>query len=165
MQVPRTAHAFEAFARREMVVERCKDLEVKHACALLLDTRTRTGYLVESQLLLPFVRRRVEELVEGTLGMRLHVHRLTTQYESTARGEFRFKWCLMYLHAMAIALAESLLSPPVTPPHRTERAYLEAVWRLMHALMRRRVRQVHAAGSTDDLVSRLVSLLADAEVE
>ena len=165
IQVPNTtAPGFEAFVRRELHVDSCDKLAIAHACALLLDTQENVAWHVESQCLLPFVQARLQELAEGLLGMRLKVHRLTTQLECTPRGEFKFKWCLMYSQAMALGLVDALVSPPVHPLQRAERAYLGAVWTIMDAFMRRRVRQARSlprvAGLADDLVARLTTMLA-----
>jgi len=167
IQAPHTARSFDAFARREIHVANCKELTLVHACALLIDIDQGIVWLVESQRVLPFVQARLEEFALDVLGMRVRIHRLTTQHEFTPRGEFRYQWCVLYSQAMCLGLVDALLlADPIQPLQRAERLYLIGVWRLMYRFMKRRTQQTRAANQDGvDLVSRLSSLLADAELE
>jgi hypothetical protein len=111
-----------------------------------------------------FVQSRLEELVEGLLGYEMRVHPLATQHECTPRGAFKLRWCVLYAQAMTLGLVEALLAPPVQPPQRAEHVYLEAVMHIMHAFMRRRVRQLRGAGRAEELVARLTELLAESDL-
>ena len=151
-QMPDSAKSFGAFERREMFSD-CSQLAIKHACGLLLDTRDRVGWLVESQCLLPFAHSRIKELVEDTLGMRMAVHPLASQHECTERGSFKYKWCLLYSQSMTLALVDATAST-------TEEEYLRNVWQTMYDFMQRRVRQASNLEDGRQLVARLAALSA-----
>ena len=129
IQAPRSARMWDAYDRGELYIESCRQLPIKHAAALLIDTTERVVWLCESERLTPQVRSKVDELA-AMLGMRADVHSLCEQWQSTTVGKLRIELCMLYSQAMALALSRST-------PDTTQDNYLDSVFELMRAYMRR----------------------------
>lgn len=123
-----TSRRWDAFERGEFFVESCKQLPIKHACALLIDATDKVVWLCESEQLLPQVRLKVNELA-GMLAMRADVHPLCRQWQSTPKGRLSHLWCMLYSQAMALALVRAT-------SQTSEDAYLDTVLQLIHGYMR-----------------------------
>ena len=129
IQAPATARMWEAYDRGELYIESCRQLPIKHAAALLIDTTERVVWWCESERLVPQVRSKVDEFA-AMLGMRADVHPLCQQWQSTPKGQLRIEFCMLYSQAMALALTR-------VTPDTTQESYLDSVFELMRAYMRR----------------------------
>lgn len=129
IQAPKSARTWDAFHAGELYIESCKQLPIAHAAALLIDTQEGIVWLCESERLAPQVRASIDELAVA-LGMRVDVHPLCQQWQSTARGKLRIEFCMLYSQAMALALTRAT---PDTP----EDGYLDSVFSIMHRYMRK----------------------------
>ena len=129
IQAPRSARMWDAYDRGELYIESCRQLPIKHAAALLIDTTERVVWWCESERLTPHVRSKVDELA-GMLGMRADVHPLCQQWQSEPVGKLRIEFCMLYSQAMALALSRAT-------PDTTHDSYLDSVFELMRAYMRR----------------------------
>ena len=130
IQAPRSARMWNAYDRGELYIESCRQLPIKHAAALLIDTTERVVWLCESERLVPQVKAKVEELA-AMLGMSADVHLLCQQWQSMPVGKLRIEFCMLYSQAMALALARGVT------PETNQDNYLDSVFELMRAYMRR----------------------------
>lgn len=129
IQAPRSSRMWNAFDRGELYIENCRQLPIKHAAALLVDTTERVVWWCESEKLTPQVRSKVDELA-SMLGMRADVHPLCEQWQSTPKGQLRIEFCMLYSQAMALALSRAT-------PETNQDTYLDSVFELMRGYMRR----------------------------
>ena len=148
IQAPMSGKMWDAFDRGEVWLQSCQQLKVKHAAALIIDTVERVVWMCESELVTAQTMTKVEELAT-MLGMqRADVHPLCRPYQSTPKGRLKIEWCMLYSQALALALASHLTHAAGEATATTPDAFLDSVFSIMHAYIRRVVTRRVAAPAT-----------------